>query len=515
MRDIKQIRENYLVLEKEDAEQKKLTTLVRAGLFDAKKLPMLRRALKKDASSMTPAEKNLLIDLLDNLMSQVLHSQQVYMKVRSNVSKKEAEELKEAADYLSKFDPRTKPGYNENTDRQIPPVLILRRKAIRIYPDNQKVALYYSQALDQYVTIPFGIEGASGPARLREGITDDYRAHKERIKAISDIENIPSEKRTPDQAAELTKKRYDAKKYYDRIKATSPRFGERTAAAIKAKDTQKITAAGEIQKRAAQRNKDLLAPVAPDWGGVGELLGRAVRAPIQKIGGAIRDRRAMKKIFKEESDIKTRFKVRLEEKRQEQLDEVLGFALKAGSLIARTASAAKKGYDAFKAARAVTKARQMRRAARNARTGRGAAAGALAGALTGSGGSGDDDSPNYAGAAAKSLGSQQAREYQFQGGLAGGKLSAPGTRDTFSATRQGDFRSPADQIKYMNAMIREGVENITVSFNEETVTINNNTAEKVLTVYNSLSEENQNKFVQMLNESSESFKKAVNFALRY
>ncbi len=511
MREIKQIRENYLVLEKEDAEQKKLTTLVRAGLFDAKKLPMLRRALKKDASSMTPAEKNLLIDLLDNLMSQVLHSQQVYMKVRSNVSKKEAEELKEAADYLSKFDPRIKPGYNENTDRQIPAVLILRRKAIRIYPDNQKVALYYSQALDQYVTIPFGIEGASGPARLREGIADDYRAHKERIKAISDIENIPSEKRTPDQAAELTKKRYDAKKYYDRIKATSPRFGERTAAAIKAKDTQKITAAGEIQKRAAQRNKDLLAPVAPDWGGVGELLGRAVRAPIQKIGGAIRDRRAMKKIFKEESDIKTRFKVRLEEKRQEQLDEALPFAalgalggaaLRAAPYIGRGIAGA--GRFAGRTLRGAGRAigRGIRNVAVNALTG-------------GSGGSGDDKSPNYAGAAAKSLGPQQAREYQFQGKMAGGKLGAPGTRDTVSATAQGDFRSPADQIKYMNAMMREGVETITVSFNEETVTINNNTAEKVLTVYNSLNEENQNKFERMLNENPTSFKKAVNFALRY
>jgi hypothetical protein len=37
----------------------------------------------------------------------------------------------------------------------MPTVLILKRKAIRVYPDNQKVALYYSQALDKYVTIPF------------------------------------------------------------------------------------------------------------------------------------------------------------------------------------------------------------------------------------------------------------------------------------------------------------------------------------------------------------------------
>jgi hypothetical protein len=42
----------------------------------------------------------------------------------------------------------------------MPTVLILKRKAIRVYPDNQKIALYYSQALDRYISIPFN--GARG-----------------------------------------------------------------------------------------------------------------------------------------------------------------------------------------------------------------------------------------------------------------------------------------------------------------------------------------------------------------
>jgi hypothetical protein len=42
------------------------------------------------------------------------------------------------------------------SERDIPVVLILKRKAIRVYPDNQKVALYYAQAIDKYVTIPYG-----------------------------------------------------------------------------------------------------------------------------------------------------------------------------------------------------------------------------------------------------------------------------------------------------------------------------------------------------------------------
>lgn len=150
MKDIKQIRENFdLITEKEEKESQKLTALVRAGLYDAKKLPALKKALDKSADKMTGQEKRMLLNLLDSLIAQVTSDEQVYRKVKQNVhTMNEAKE-----DYLSKFDPRFKSGFP--SDKDIPSVLILKRKAIRVYPDNQKVALYYSQALDKYVTIPF------------------------------------------------------------------------------------------------------------------------------------------------------------------------------------------------------------------------------------------------------------------------------------------------------------------------------------------------------------------------
>lgn len=37
-----------------------------------------------------------------------------------------------------------------------PATLILRRKAVRQYPGNKNVALYYIEKLDKYVTIPDG-----------------------------------------------------------------------------------------------------------------------------------------------------------------------------------------------------------------------------------------------------------------------------------------------------------------------------------------------------------------------
>ena len=154
MKDIRQIRENYnLITEKEEADVRKLTSLVRAGLFDAKKLPILKRAMEKESTKMTPAERKVLFELLDSLMGEVLGSQQVYSKVKQSVSHKD--KLDEAKqDYLSKYDPRF--GVTDAKQKDLPNIIILKRKAIRVYPDNQKVGLYYSQALDKYVSIPFG-----------------------------------------------------------------------------------------------------------------------------------------------------------------------------------------------------------------------------------------------------------------------------------------------------------------------------------------------------------------------
>jgi hypothetical protein len=202
MRRIKDIRENYnLVTEKEQSDISKLTSLVRAGLFDAKKINIVKRALEKNPADMTLAERKILIELLESLMSEVLHSQQVYTKVKSNLSrgemKEEVEELDEAVskNYLVKMDPRFSKSMSE---KDIPSIIILKRKAVRVYPDNQKVGLYYSQALDKYVSIPFET-GAS--AHLNAGLneakndtTDNKKDKKleisQRLRKLS-LKNIP------------------------------------------------------------------------------------------------------------------------------------------------------------------------------------------------------------------------------------------------------------------------------------------------------------------------------------
>jgi hypothetical protein len=48
-----------------------------------------------------------------------------------------------------------------------PFVLVLKRKSIRLYPNNTKIALYYNQKLDKYFSIPYG-GGIDAPVQAEE-----------------------------------------------------------------------------------------------------------------------------------------------------------------------------------------------------------------------------------------------------------------------------------------------------------------------------------------------------------
>jgi hypothetical protein len=175
MKKIERIREDYdIITEKDDSDTRKLTSLVRAGLFDQNKLPMLKRALQKDPSKLTMAERKALLELLDSLMSQVLHSQSVFSKVKQNVGTDVNEAVKDHYGVDHRFGNSA-----AVSERDMPTIIILKRKSIRVYPDNQKVGLYYSQYLDRYVAIPFGMSKKTTPfTAINEGLDEavDYNA---------------------------------------------------------------------------------------------------------------------------------------------------------------------------------------------------------------------------------------------------------------------------------------------------------------------------------------------------
>lgn len=141
MKKLQQIREEQeLLKERDDTEDRKIATLVRAGLFDAKKLPMLKRAMDKENTKITPNERKVLLDLLDNLLNQVTQNKGVYMKVRQSLMTGKDENLHEAKD--------------NKDSKTIPNILILQRKSVRQFQDGL-VGLYYARKIDKYVSIPF------------------------------------------------------------------------------------------------------------------------------------------------------------------------------------------------------------------------------------------------------------------------------------------------------------------------------------------------------------------------
>jgi hypothetical protein len=176
---VKQILEHYnIVTEKASNDTKNLVALVHAGLLEESKLNILNRALSKPVNMMTEAEKKSLQGVVESLASQVISEKQ---------------------DYLSKLDTSRSMSYP--SDKEIPAVIILKRKAIRVYPDNQKVALYYSQALDRYISIPYGKNSKALDMTLNEKQLDEIsqetatRAYVGLKKKSEDEDLSPAERR--------------------------------------------------------------------------------------------------------------------------------------------------------------------------------------------------------------------------------------------------------------------------------------------------------------------------------
>ena len=146
MKTVKQILEHINYTNDENHIVSGLSQLAEYGLLDESKLPLIKRALtKSNINEMTEAERKILLESLNTIVDEITEAKR---------------------DHLTTFDKRIPQGYP--SDKEAPPVLILKRKAIRVYPDNQKVALYYSQALDKHISIPFGNNSDTAGIQISE-----------------------------------------------------------------------------------------------------------------------------------------------------------------------------------------------------------------------------------------------------------------------------------------------------------------------------------------------------------
>jgi hypothetical protein len=189
MKKIEQIRNRYdIITEKQDADIRKLDALARSGLFESKKLPVLKRALEKEPEKMTIAERKVVVELLDSLISETVHNQTL------NEARREPNT---SGQYLTKYDPR----FDNSaavSERDLPTIIILKRKGIRVFGSNQKIGLYYSQYLDRYISIPFG----TGVPSINEAV-DYQKAYQDYVKDYGDGED--DKKKMPKSPEDLKK----------------------------------------------------------------------------------------------------------------------------------------------------------------------------------------------------------------------------------------------------------------------------------------------------------------------
>ena len=129
------------IVEEEKQDFSKFDALVRAGLANKTQLQRLHRILDKmqdEKPTFNSTDRALVQSLFNKMTDLITNNKQIFTKTRQAV-REDVEEFTEASK-----DPLTDPPF----------VLVLRRKAIRLYPNNQKVALYYNQKLNKSFTIP-------------------------------------------------------------------------------------------------------------------------------------------------------------------------------------------------------------------------------------------------------------------------------------------------------------------------------------------------------------------------
>lgn len=542
MKNIKQIRENQISLSENvesSADVRKLSMLVRAGLFDPNKLTMLKRALNKDNVKMTRAERDALLELLDRLLTTVMANQGTFMKVKQSIQEELSPEqdgefsmarsdlktsissaqrildklngegkleawlqskitlasdyLSSAANYVDSGEAELKEDYEEydieNLDEgskidvdinQIPSLIIMKRRAIRVFPDGQKVALYWADRINKYISVPF----------QSIGISEDYDPKDKKSKES-------------DRVSAYFKTQSDAK----RAKAKEM-LGNKT-----------------LKKSISKEIKN--APGSSTLYNVGYGIGAGIRKRV-KLGMA--KRRAMATVSKFDTaglPIRESYQNKLIAIReQRQVNEALpliplavGAARVAIPAIARSAAGraaagaaakyGKKAVDLGKKLFTRGKPKVPKVKPKVKPKGKGKLGAAAAGAAAGSavsGGSNDGGGSS----APINIRVQRPDSVAFKGSRLSGT-------DPYKAKRARDFEKSASQNEGNESLkalktISEGSSDFALNFIDGTINVSPSVASKIVETYNALNVENKKLVQEMINSDKNSFMKFANFA---
>ena len=143
---MKSLLEFKTIVEEEKSDYSKFDVLVRAGLANKAQMQRIHKILDKmgeDKPQFNNADRMIIQNLFNKMVDLISNNKQINMQARRAV--KEDEDVIEA----DQLDEAQNPG-------PIPPyVLLLKRKAIRLYPDGTKIALYHNKQIDKFFSVPY------------------------------------------------------------------------------------------------------------------------------------------------------------------------------------------------------------------------------------------------------------------------------------------------------------------------------------------------------------------------
>jgi hypothetical protein len=132
------------IVEEEKSDYSKLDALVRAGLANKAQLQRIHKIMDKMSEErpvFNNADREIMRNLFNRMADLITSNKQIYTKARQAV--REEVELDEA-----RMDSPLVP--------DPPVILVIKRKAVRLYPDGTRIAMYWSDKLKRVFSVPYG-----------------------------------------------------------------------------------------------------------------------------------------------------------------------------------------------------------------------------------------------------------------------------------------------------------------------------------------------------------------------
>jgi hypothetical protein len=144
---MKSLLEFKSIVEEEKQDYSKFDALVRAGLANKAQLARIHKILDKmgeERPQFNNADREIMRNLFNRMVDLVSNNKQIFGRARQAVR----EQLEEArSDSVGSAYPLVP---------DPPAVLVIKRKAVRLYPDGTRIAMYWSDKLKRVFSVPYG-----------------------------------------------------------------------------------------------------------------------------------------------------------------------------------------------------------------------------------------------------------------------------------------------------------------------------------------------------------------------